>query len=387
MTSENKFSLYSLLHNNKFLVVISFIIAFIVWITVSLNESPEVERVIENVKVNVDESVPSQLGYKAFGGEDIYIDITVRGKRYLVGDNVLNAEDFDVVALSSKVDKPGRYTLQVKAVPKNAQAGYTIIAKSKDYVEIYFDQPKTLVALIVTGGIGFLTWDDIKRHRLHFQKYRMQTRVILTVTAALILCGATFMFFFEFSDLPLKERLLCSFFQSVTPRTAGFNTIDLNTLSETGQLLLVILMVIGGSPGSTAGGMKTTTIAVLIAVAIAVFTRREEPRLFKRRITPEAVHHAATICMMYIGLFVVGAMIISYAEGVPILTALLETSSAIGTVGLSLGITPEVGMLSKCILIFLMFFGRVGALTMVYAAVTPRRTYGSKYPQEKITVG
>ena len=144
MTSENKFSLYSLLHNNKFLVVISFLIAFIVWITVSLNESPEVERVIENVKVNVDESVPSQLGYKAFGGEDIYIDITVRGKRYLVGDNVLNAEDFDVVALSSKVDKPGRYTLQVKAVPKNAQAGYTIIAKSKDYVEIYFDQPKTL---------------------------------------------------------------------------------------------------------------------------------------------------------------------------------------------------------------------------------------------------
>ena len=126
---------------------------------------------------------------------------------------------------------------------------------------------------------------------------------------------------------------------------------------------------------------------MLIAVALAVFTRQEEPHLFNRRISPEAIRHAATILMMYVSLFVLGAMVISYVEGVPILTALLETGSAIGTVGLSLGITPEVGMLSKCILMFLMFFGRVGALTFVYAAVAPRRTFGTKYPQEKITVG
>lgn len=278
------------------------------------------------------------------------------------------------------------------AVSAFCNAGFDLMGVKAPFSSLtdYADNPivnLTIMGLIVTGGIGFLTWDDVKRHRFHFQKYRMQTRVILTVTAALILGGAAYMFFFEFTDLPMKERLLCSFFQSVTPRTAGFNTVDLNTLSETGQLLLVILMVIGGSPGSTAGGMKTTTIAVLIAVALAVFTRQEDPHLYKRRISPEAVRHAATISMMYVSLFVLGGMIISAAEGVPILTALLETSSAIGTVGLSLGITPGIGMISKCTLIFLMFFGRVGALTIVYAAVAPRRTFGNKYPQEKITVG
>lgn len=245
----------------------------------------------------------------------------------------------------------------------------------------------TIMSLIVIGGVGFLTWDDIKTHGFRFQKYRMQSRVILIVTAFLILGGAAYFYFFEFADLPLGERILCSLFQSVTPRTAGFNTVDLNTLSEPGQLLLVVLMIIGGSPGSTAGGVKTTTLAVIIAVATAVFTRQEEPYLLKRRIPSEAVRNAATILMMYIVLFITGAMIISHVEGLPILPALLETSSAIGTVGLSLGITPQLSLVSHLVLIFLMFFGRVGGLTIIFAAVAPRRSSSRKYPHAKITVG
>lgn len=245
----------------------------------------------------------------------------------------------------------------------------------------------TIMSLIVIGGIGFLTWDDVKIHGIHFQKYRMQSKVILVVTACLIFGGAAYFYFFEFNHLPLGERILCSLFQSVTPRTAGFNTVDLNTLSETGQLLLVVLMVIGGSPGSTAGGMKTTTLAVMLAVAMAVFTRQDEPHLLKRRIPAEAIRNAATILMMYVVLFISGGMIISRVEGLPLLTTLLETSSAIGTVGLSLGITPQLGLVSRLVLICLMFFGRVGGLTIVFAAVTPQHRFSSKYPQERITVG
>lgn len=245
----------------------------------------------------------------------------------------------------------------------------------------------TIMLLIVVGGIGFLTWDDVRVNRLNLQRYRMQSKIILTVTTILILGAAAYFFFFEFQALPLKERLLCAFFQSVTPRTAGFNTVDLNGLSEVGQMLLILLMLIGGSPGSTAGGMKTTTLAVVLATALAVFRQEDEGHIYSRRIPVEAVKNAVTILMMYLVLFMTGGMIISTVEGVPLMAALLETGSAIGTVGLSLGITPGLGQISRAVLVFLMFFGRVGGLTIVFAAVTDRRIGGSKYPQGKITVG
>ncbi len=245
----------------------------------------------------------------------------------------------------------------------------------------------TIMALIVVGGIGFLTWEDVKSNRFHFQKYRVQSKIILSVTAALILAPALYFFFCEFQDMPLRERLLSSLFQSVTTRTAGFNTVDLNELSEVGQMMLLLLMLVGGSPGSTAGGMKTTTLAVLLATAIAVFSRKDEIHLYQRRISLETVKSAATILIMYLVLFLTGGMIISQVEGVPLLSALLETSSAIGTVGLSVGLTPNLSLLSQCILIFLMFFGRVGGLTLIFATISVHYTGGPKYPNGKITVG
>lgn len=244
-----------------------------------------------------------------------------------------------------------------------------------------------IMALIITGGIGFLTWEDVKNNKWHFRKYRMQSKVILTVTALLISLPTVYFFLCEFSELPLAERIWCSLFQSVTPRTAGFNTADFTGISEVGIMLMILLMIIGGSPGSTAGGMKTTTIAVLLSSALSVFRKKEYTHFFKRRIPEDTIRNAATILLMYLVLFLTGGMIISYIENIPLISALFETASAIGTVGLSLGITPELGLVSRLILIILMFYGRVGGLTLIFAALSEKRANGSKYPQEKITVG
>lgn len=244
-----------------------------------------------------------------------------------------------------------------------------------------------VMSLIIIGGIGFLTWEDIGKNKFYFRKYRMQSKVILSVSLLLILLPALYFFFFEFSDLPPGERVLVSLFQSVTTRTAGFNSVDLNTLHDSGKGLMTVLMLIGGSPGSTAGGMKTTTAAVLAASAISVFRRQGFVSLFKRSIPMESIQNAAAILLMYLMLFLAGGGIISYMEDLPILDCLFESASAIGTVGLTLGITAQLGWGSRIILILLMFFGRVGGLTLIFAAVSDTGKYGVRFPKEKITVG
>lgn len=245
----------------------------------------------------------------------------------------------------------------------------------------------TIMLLIIVGGIGFLTWEDICTNRHHIRRYRMQSKVIIVTTALLIVIPALFFFFCDFANLPIGERILSSFFQSVTPRTAGFNTVNLGAMTGASQAIMIVLMLIGGSPGSTAGGMKTTTLAVLIANAFATFRRRDDAQFFGRRIETGVIKNAATILMMYFTLFFGGAVVISIAEGLPLGDCLYETASAVGTVGLTLGITPELGILSQGILIALMFLGRVGGLTLIYAALSGMNKNLSKLPQERITVG
>lgn len=249
-----------------------------------------------------------------------------------------------------------------------------------------------VMLLIVIGGIGFLTWDDVRRHRLHLRRYRMQSKVVLSVTGMLILLPAIYFYFKEFSmpawsGMTAGERVLASFFQSVTTRTAGYNTVDLTQLTESGQMIMILLMLIGGSPGSTAGGMKVTTFAVLFATAIAVFRRRPNAHIFGRRIPNDTAHYAATVLILYLSLFLAGGIFIGCAENIPIVPALFEAASAIATVGVTLGITPNLCAASKVVLIILMFLGRVGGMTIVYAALATKHPYVSEYPQEKIMVG
>ena len=245
----------------------------------------------------------------------------------------------------------------------------------------------TVMALIVIGGIGFVTWEDVKTHRYHIRKYRMQSKVILMTTGLLIALPTVFFFLYEFQNAPLGERILLSLFQAITPRTAGFNTADLTKISEVGTAITIALMLVGGSPGSTAGGMKTTTLAVMLSTAISVFRRKEHTHFFGRRIQDETIRNAATIFMMYLVLFLTGGCIISMAEGLPLLTCLFETASAVGTVGLTLGITPGLRPVSRAILILLMFIGRVGGLTLIFSALSSKRGNTARLPQEKLTVG
>ena len=244
-----------------------------------------------------------------------------------------------------------------------------------------------ICALIIIGGIGFLTWDDISDKKWHLKKYRMQSKVILSVTAVLILVPGLIFFFRDFAAIPLKERFCLSLFQAVTPRTAGFNTANLNAMTGTGRAITIFLMLTGGAPGSTAGGMKVTTLAVILANSAAVFRRRKSAQLFGRRIENAIIRNAATLFVLYIALASCGALFISAIENLPVDVCLFETASAIGTVGLSLGITPGLGMVSRIILMFMMFLGRVGGLTLIYAALSGNISETSRPPVEKIAVG
>ena len=241
--------------------------------------------------------------------------------------------------------------------------------------------------LIITGGIGFLTWEDIAENKFRFRRYRMQSKVVLTMTGVLIIVPTLLLFVYEYTGKSLTDRFLLSLFQAVTPRTAGFNTASLSSLSGAGTMLMIALMLIGGSPGSTAGGMKTTTLAVLAANASSVFRRKKSVQLFGRRVDDSMVRHAATLFVMYLTLPAICAAVISIVEKIPVGTCLFETASAIGTVGLSKGITPDLGLLSHSILIVLMFLGRVGGLTLIYAAVNVNSSEVSHRPVGKINVG
>lgn len=279
------------------------------------------------------------------------------------------------------------------AVSAFCNAGFDIMgAKSGEFSSLmhYSAQPIitiTIMLLIIVGGIGFHVWEDVCRHRWRLRCYRMQSRLVLLVTAVLILLPTMYFFFFEFSGLAFRERIFASLFQAVTPRTAGFNTVNLTTISDTGLYLMMILMLIGGSPGSTAGGMKTTTIAVLFSSAFSIFRKKDNAELLRRRIDDGTVKTAAAVFLMYITLFLIGGMTISTIESLPIMPCLYETASAIGTVGLTLGITPSLGTASKIILILSMFFGRVGGLTLIYAAFGANKKQVAKFPTDMIAVG
>ena len=250
----------------------------------------------------------------------------------------------------------------------------------------------TLIVLIVVGGLGFLTWRDLQENRLHWKAYSLQTKLILVTTGVLLAGAFAFYYLYEFrldqwSGLTEWEKFQGAVFQAVTPRTAGFNTLDLTNISQAGILVMILLMLVGGSPGSTAGGFKTTTLAVLVLSAKSTVLRRRDAACFGRRLTEDTVRNAGAILVLYLALLLTGSVIISCADGLPILTALFEAGSAVATVGLTLGVTPGLSTVSRLVLIFLMYVGRVGSLTMIYA-VTGNEGIGlSRYPQEKVAVG
>lgn len=245
----------------------------------------------------------------------------------------------------------------------------------------------SIMALILLGGLGFMTWQDIAKKKWNFHRYRLQSKIILSATAFLVLLPALFYFFVEFRGMPMESRILASLFTAITPRTAGFNTVDFSKFSDSGIFLQTLLMLVGAAPGSTGGGMKITTMTVLILTSIAIFRNNSRTEAFGRTIPGEVIRNATTIAFMYVCLCVLSGMFISLYENIPLLTTSFETASAIATVGLTLGITPKLSPLSHALLIFLMYIGRVGGLCLIYAVFPNANPNNGRLVEENVIVG
>lgn len=249
-----------------------------------------------------------------------------------------------------------------------------------------------IMALIVIGGLGFFVWHDILETKFRFHNMKLHSKLVIFFTVCLIFGGGVLIFLCEngtasFEHLNVSEKIAASMFQSVSARTAGFNTIDLAAMTESGRFIILVLMMIGGSPGSTAGGIKTTTFAVLLLSVITTSKNRKSTEVFGRRLEDHVSRKVLCVFTLYLSLSCTAAVIISRIEHLDFLNSLFESVSAIATVGLTAGITPGLSPLSHIILAFLMIFGRVGSLTMLLAFAAGKKHIPSALPAEKIQIG
>ena len=282
------------------------------------------------------------------------------------------------------------------AVSGFCNAGFDLMGRWEPYSSLCLFKGDILVnvvimGLITIGGLGFIVWDDLLRNKWHWKKYMLHTKMVLTITSILILGSAVLFYLLErgnvLAGLSGKEKVLCSFFAAVTPRTAGFNTVDLAAMTDGSKLLTTVLMFIGGSPGSTAGGIKTTTMAVMLLSAIAMIRSSHGTNVFGRRLEPETVHKASTVFFINLTLAISAVFIILSIQPLEFMDVCMEVFSAIGTVGMSTGITRELNDLSKLIIILLMYCGRLGSLSFVLVFAQKKKVPPILNPQEKMLVG
>lgn len=249
----------------------------------------------------------------------------------------------------------------------------------------------TIMSLVIIGGIGFLVWDDLTQKKFRFRKYRVHTKIVLITTFILVFGGALLFCLFESGNLARGmgpgETFLTCMFDSVTPRTAGFNTTDIAQLSDSSKLLSIILMFIGGSPGSTAGGIKTTTFVVFLLYVRANIKRTRGVNIFRRRIDEDAIKKASAVACTNLVLALSAALLICGVQGMDLRDVLLETFSAISTVGMSTGITRDFVTVSKAAVIVLMYCGRVGSLSMALSFTEKKKMSPVELPEEKILIG
>ncbi|OBZ09881.1 Trk family potassium uptake protein [Bacillus sp. FJAT-27264] len=273
-------------------------------------------------------------------------------------------------------------------------AGFDLFGHYRSLMGYVNDPVVNLIVmfLIVTGGLGFIVIADIVDYRRK-RRLSLHSKVVLSTTAALILAGTLVIFVFEFTNprsmgsLNIGGKILAAFFQSVTPRTAGANTLDISGLRQATQFFIVILMFIGASPGSTGGGIKTTTFTLMIGAVISMLRGREDIVFFRYRLAQERVFKALTITLLALLLIVTVSMVLSTTEGRDFLEILFETTSAFATVGLSMGLTPELSLVGKLLICLTMFAGRLGLLTLAYALGPKQGKPLYQYPEGKMIIG
>ena len=282
------------------------------------------------------------------------------------------------------------------AVSAFCNAGFDLMGARQAYSSLtaYSTDPLVclvIAGLIITGGIGFLTLEDVRCHGPRFRHYHLQSKFVLLASAFLLVAGFCYFYCLEFSSdrwqMSESEAVLASFFQAVSPRTAGFNSVDLTALSPMSQLVTILLMLVGAAPGSTGGGFKVTTLAVLFLALVAIFLNRRDVRGFDRRVSDGTLRKASGIFMFFVLLYLTGGMLICCLDDLPLMVAFFEAASAIATVGLTLGVTPELSDASRAVLILLMYFGRVGSLTVLFAVSSGLRQDAFRYPAEEVAVG
>ena len=249
----------------------------------------------------------------------------------------------------------------------------------------------TLCLLIFIGGLGFLVWDDLIEKKFKFSKLSLHSKIVLSTSFILLFGGAISLFFAEYnhtlSGLSIPQKINASLFLSVTPRTCGYSLVNQAELSECGRFITVLLMIIGGNPCSTAGGAKTTTIVVMVFSVVANFRQKNSITLFKKQLEPTVTMQSVAIFTTYIMAIVVGSILLCAVEPVLMKEAIFEVVSAIGTVGLTMGITPMLSAFSEIVLILLMFGGKVGMITMIMLFAQKHTSVPLERPTEKIIVG
>lgn len=275
-------------------------------------------------------------------------------------------------------------------------AGFDLMGRYEAFSSLtgWYDHPIVLITimlLIIIGGIGFAVWNDLYEHRLHFRKYSLHTKIVLTADLFLLFAGALLFYLIEHDDLfagmTMTGKILSSFFCAVTPRTAGFNTINVSGLTDASKLLTVILMFIGGAPGSTAGGIKVTTIVVLLVYLKANLTRTVGYNIFGRRLEDDALRKSAAVFCTNLFLATTAALILCALQNFNGLDTLLEVISAISTVGMTAGLTTQLNMISRMVVILLMYLGRVGSLSFAMSFTDKKKIAHVMQPAEKINIG
>lgn len=250
----------------------------------------------------------------------------------------------------------------------------------------------TISLLVILGGIGFAIFIDVTKNK-RFKNFNLHTKMVLTITAILLALGMGIFLIIEFNNpstigsMDGKDKLITSFFQSVVPRTAGFNSVDIGNVLDTTTFFMIILMFIGGSPGSTAGGTKTTTIGTLVLTTVSIIKGERDVVIFKRRIGEDVINRSLAIIVVSMTLILFVASVLTITEEFIFLDVLFETTSAFATVGLSRGITPDLSSMGKLIITLTMYAGRVGPLTMAFAFAQKNKAKKYRYAEGNIIVG
>ena len=290
----------------------------------------------------------------------------------------------------------GIYNSVFHSVSAFCNAGFDLMGKYEKFSSLTTYKSDvvvnvTIMMLIVIGGIGFIVWTDLFKNKFRFKKFQLHTKLVLVTSGSLIVLGAILFFILEYNNgfkgLSLGDKILASFFQSITPRTAGFNTIDLTQLSTSGTVLTDVLMYIGGSPGSTAGGIKTTTFLVLILEVVSLARGQERVIIFKKRLDETILRQASTVATIYLMAIIIATMIISAVQSYSLSDILFEVFSAVATVGLSKGISPHHNEITQIVLVILMYLGRIGGLTFALLIGRKIKKVPVERPVEKLIVG